>query len=357
MVSMSSQQGIVSGASSGLRPADREPVLSADTGGPDQALALELVRVTEAAALAAGDWVGRGDEDGGKAAAVVAMHEAVMSVSMRGVVVIGDGDHGDAIALSRGADVGTGNGPTCDVGIAAGDGALSMARDVPHALSAIAVTERLAMYQPAPGLAMQKLAVGSDYAGVVDIGRPVVDNIHELAWAKDTCASDVTVAVLNRPWHRQLVRDIREAGARVHLIEGGEIAGAIAAAHPSSPVDMLLGTGGADEAVMAAAALSCMGGSLQAVLRPGDHGRSESAQWAGSDVGRVLRTEDLVRGQRILFCATGVTGSELLRGVGRQCDRITTESIVMCSNPGTVRIVSSEHHDDSWDDVAVYSLR
>ncbi|NIJ12634.1 fructose-1,6-bisphosphatase II [Saccharomonospora amisosensis] len=300
--------------------------------GPDHTLALGLVPVTEAAALAAGRWVGRGDENSGKVAAVDAMHQLITSVSMRGVVVIGE----DGKRLSGGEEVGDGDGPACDVGISAGDGALSAARDVPNALVAIAVAERGALYDPSPVRSMEKLAAGPDCAHVVDINRPVAKNLRAVAAAKGVRVADVVVAVLNRPWHRELVHQIREAGARVHLIEGGDIAAAIAAARPESPVDLLMGIGGAAEGVVAAAALSCLGGTLQARPRPEDSGPGGAAQ-------EVLHTEDLVGGERILFCATGVTGSEVLSGVQQHSGRITTQSIVLCRSPRTVRVVKSQH--------------
>lgn len=312
---------------------------------PDDCLALELVRVTEAAAIAAGRWVGRGDKNSGKVAAIDAMHESVMSVSMRGVVVIGAGEKPDTPALFAGEVVGDGSGPACDIGIAAVDGTLSMARDVPNALAVVAVAERGAMYDPPPFLRMEKLAVGSDCADVVDINCPVSENLRAVAKAKGVRVADVTVAVLNRSRHRELVREIRDAGARVHLIEGGEIAAAVAAARPESPVDLLLGSGGAAEGVLAAAALSCLGGSLQARLRPGEPGQGEKALETGHDFAEVRYTDDLVRGENVLFCATGLTANEVLRGVAHHPRCTTTESIVLCARPDTVRIVKTEHRN------------
>lgn len=323
------------GAPGGPHMEERNFGSSAGIDGPDHTLHLGLVPVTEAAAIAAGRWVGRGDEYSGRFAAVDAMHTLIASVSMRGVVVVGEG----GMRLSKGDEVGDGDGPACDVGISAGDDALSVARDVPNALAAIAVAERGALYDPSPVRSMEKLAVGPDCADVVDLDRPVAENLRAVATAKGVGVPDVVVAVLNRPWHRELVREIRDAGARVHLIEGGDIAAAIAAARPESPVDMLLGTGGAAEGVIAAAALSCLGGSVQARPRPED---SEN----GATGHEVLHTEDLVRGERILFCATGVTGSEVLRGVQQHSGRTTTQSIVLCSQSDTVRIVTSEHRHE-----------
>lgn len=299
--------------------------------GPDQALGLELVRVTEAAAIAAGRWVGRDEQRSGRAAATFAMHEHLTSVPLRGTVVIGEGLTNVIPVLCTGDDVGFGDGPVCDLGISVGHGAPSPVRDVPNTLAAIAVAEPGALYSPPPqAVVVEKLAVGSDCADAVDITRPVAENLRAVAAAKGVRDSDVVVAVLDRPRHRELVNEIRAAGARVHMLQGGDIAGAIAAARPESSVDVLLGTGGAAEGVIAAAALSCMGGSLQVRLRsPG--------------VDKVLRTGDLVRGGRVLFCATGVTTSELLRGARYHPGRTTTESMVLCSKPDTVRMVRSEH--------------
>ncbi|MBW0104707.1 fructose-bisphosphatase class II family protein [Pseudonocardia sp. KRD291] len=297
---------------------------------PDQALALELVRVTEAAAIAAGRWVGRGEPDSGRAAATVAMHEHLTSVPVRGTVVIGEGGQDDTPALRIGDDVGFGDGPECDLGIRVGHGALSPVKDVPNSLAVIAVAEPGALYVPPPAVVVEKLAVGSDCGDVVDITRPVAENLRAVAAVKGVRASDLVVAVLDRPRHRELMNEIRAAGARVHVLQGGDVAGAIAAARSESSVDVLLGTGGAEAGVIAAAALSCLGGSLQVRLR-----------FAGVD--KVLHTGDLLRGGRVLFCATGVTTSELLRGVQNRSGRISTESMVLCSKPDTVRMVRSEH--------------
>ncbi|MBB4686915.1 fructose-bisphosphatase class II family protein [Amycolatopsis jiangsuensis] len=329
---MKAKEWGISGAAGGLRVDERD----AGTDGPGDGLALELVRVTEAAAIAAGRWAGHGDEEGGRAAADV-MHELIRSVPMRGVVVIGRGTERDTPVLFNGETAGDGTGPACDIGISVGDGVLSAAGDVPNALAAIAVAEPGALYDPSPVLAMEKLAVGPDYVDVVDIRLPVADNLRAVARAGDAQVSDLVVAVLNRPRHRRLVHEIRDAGARVHLIEGGDVAGAIAAARPESPVDLMLGTGGSAEGVVAAAALSCLGGSLQARLR------SETPGPAETGFGEVLHTGDLVRGENVVFCATGVTGNEVLRGVQHHSGRTTTQSMVMCAKANTVRIVTSEH--------------
>ncbi|GGQ20149.1 fructose-bisphosphatase class II [Streptomyces mutabilis] len=308
-------------------------VPSAGTEGLDHTLALELVRATEAAALAADRWVGRGATNSGRSAAIDAMHRLLMSVPMRGAVVIGVGEKRGTSVLPKGECVGDGNGPACDIVISAGDVSPPM----------VAVAERGAMYDPSSVLSMEKLAVGPDYVHVVDIDRPVAQNLRAVAAVKGVRLSDVIVAVSNRPRNRQLVREIREAGARVHLTEGGDVAGAIAAACPENSVDMLMGTGGAADGVIAAAALSCLGGALQARLRPEDSEQHEKKHQTGLDAGSVLHTGDLVRGGKVLFCATGVTGSELLSGVQHRSGRTCTQSIVLCSSPHTVRIVTSEH--------------
>ncbi|WP_329059209.1 fructose-bisphosphatase class II [Amycolatopsis sp. NBC_01480] len=307
-------------------------------GGLDDALALELVPVTEAAALAAGRWAGHSG-DSARLAAVDATHTGLRSVPMRGVVVLGAGAREDTPALFHGAEVGYGDGPACDVGISFGDGALSETRDVPCALTAIAVAERGAMLDPPPEFDLEKLVVAADFADVVDLTRPVAENVRMLAAAKGVRVSDVVVAVLNRPRHVALAREIQDAGARLHLLEGGEIAGAVATARAERQVDLLLGTGSAAQGVIAAAALSCLGGSMQARLVPRD------ARRAGEPgTGGVLRTEDLVRGENVVFCATGVTSSELLGGIRNEgAGRAIAQSVVLCSNPDTVRTVRSEH--------------
>ncbi|NBH03097.1 fructose-bisphosphatase class II, partial [Amycolatopsis sp. SID8362] len=266
---------------------------------------------------------------GPRAAAAGAMHDHLATVLMRGTVVVGEGEKDDTPILFRGEAAGAGDGPECDVALSVGDGTLSPVKDVSRSLSAIAVAERGALYEPPPDAVVEKLAVGADCAAVVDITRPVAENVRAVAEVKDVRVSDVVVAVLNRSRHRQLAQEIHDAGARVHLLEGGEIAGAVAAARPESAIDLLLGTGGAAEGVIAAAALSCLGGAMQVRLEPGG--------------GKVFHVGDLVRGERVLFCATGVTTSELLRGVQYHPGRGTTQSMVLCSRPDTVRMVKSEH--------------
>ncbi|GAA2798229.1 class II fructose-bisphosphatase [Crossiella cryophila] len=310
---------------------------------PDRNLALELVRVTEAAAIAAGRWVGRGDKNGGDGAAVDAMRKLIGTVSMRGVVVIGEGEKDEAPMLFNGEQVGNGDGPDCDVAVDPIDGTTLMAKGMPNALAVLAVAERGAMYDPSAVFYMQKLAVGPDAADVVDLDAPVAENIRRVAKAKQTDVADVTVCILDRPRHESLVKEVREAGARIHFISDGDVAGAISAARPSTGVDMLLGIGGTPEGIIAAAALKCMGGAIQARLWPKDDEERERALAAGHDLDRVLTTDDLVRGDNVFFCATGITDGDLLRGVHYRSGGCTTQSIVMRSKSGTLRMIDGYH--------------
>ncbi|EWC59558.1 Fructose-1,6-bisphosphatase, GlpX type [Actinokineospora spheciospongiae] len=310
---------------------------------PDRNLAMELVRVTEAAAMAAGRWVGRGDKNGGDGAAVDAMRKLVGTVSMRGVVVIGEGEKDEAPMLYNGEEVGNGDGPDCDVAVDPVDGTTLMAKGMPNALAVLAVAERGAMFDPSAVFYMEKLAVGPEAADVVDITAPVAENIRRVAKAKDTDVSDVTVCVLDRPRHEGIVREVREAGARIHFISDGDVAGAISAARPSTGIDMLIGIGGTPEGIIAAAALKCMGGAIQGKLWPKDDEERAKAVAAGHDLDRVLLTDDLVRGDNVFFCATGVTDGDLLRGVHYRSGGCTTQSIVMRSKSGTLRMIDGFH--------------
>jgi len=310
---------------------------------PDRNLALELVRVTEAAAMAAGRWVGRGDKNGGDGAAVDAMRKLINSVSMRGVVVIGEGEKDDAPMLFNGEEVGDGTGAECDVAVDPIDGTTLMAKGMPNAIAVLAVAERGAMYDPSAVFYMEKLAVGPDAAGVVDITAPVAENIRRVAKAKHTGVEDVTVCILDRPRHESLVAEVREAGARIHFISDGDVAGAISAAREKTGVDMLLGVGGTPEGIIAACALKCLGGEIQAKLWPLDDDERQRAIDAGHDLDRVLTTSDLVRSDNVFFCATGVTDGDLLRGVHYRSGGATTQSLVMRSKSGTIRQIESWH--------------
>jgi fructose-1,6-bisphosphatase II len=310
---------------------------------PDRNLALELVRVTEAAAMAAGRWVGRGDKNGGDGAAVDAMRKLIGTVSMRGVVVIGEGEKDEAPMLFNGEEVGDGNGPECDVAVDPIDGTTLMAKGMPNALAVLAVAERGAMFDPSAVFYMEKLATGPEAADVIDITAPIAENIRRIAKAKHSDASDVTVCILDRPRHESLVGQVRAAGARIHFISDGDVAGAISAARPNTGIDLLVGIGGTPEGIIAAAALKCMGGAIQARLWPKDAEERQKALDAGHDLDRVLLTDDLVRGDNVFFCATGVTDGDLVRGVHYRAGGCTTQSIVMRSKSGTVRMIDGFH--------------
>jgi fructose-1,6-bisphosphatase II len=310
---------------------------------PDRNLALELVRVTEAAAMSAGRWVGRGDKNGGDQAAVDAMRKLIGTVSMQGVVVIGEGEKDEAPMLFNGEEVGDGNGPACDVAVDPIDGTTLMAKGMPNAIAVLAVAERGTMFDPSAVFYMEKLAVGPEAADVIDLTAPVAENIRRVAKAKHTDVSDVTVCILDRPRHEQLVAEVREAGARIHFISDGDVAGAISAARPNTGVDMLLGIGGTPEGIITACALKCMGGAIQARLWPRDDAERAKALDAGHDLDRVLGTDDLVSGDNVFFCATGITDGDLLRGVHYRSGGCTTQSIVMRSKSGTVRMIDGFH--------------
>lgn len=333
---------------------------------PDRNLALELVRVTEAGAMAAGRWVGRGDKDGGDGAAVDAMRQLVNTVSMRGVVVIGEGEKDNAPMLYNGEEVGNGDGPECDFAVDPIDGTTLMSKGMPNAISVLAVAERSAMFDPSAVFYMNKIVVGPDAVDAIDITAPITENIRRVAKAKNSSAADLTVCILDRPRHEELIADVRAAGARIRLITDGDVAGAIAACRPDSGTDMLVGIGGTPEGIIAAAAIRCMGGAIQAQLAPKDDAERRKAIDRGHEPGRVLHTEDLVSGENVFFCATGVTDGDLLKGVRFYGGGCTTQSIVMRSKSGTVRMVEAYHRlsklseysavDFTGDDSAAYPL-
>jgi fructose-1,6-bisphosphatase II len=310
---------------------------------PDRNLALELVRVTEAGAMAAGRWVGRGDKEGGDGAAVDAIRELVNSVSMRGVVVIGEGEKDHAPMLYNGEEVGNGDGPECDFAVDPVDGTTLMSKGMPNAISVLAVAERGAMFDPSAVFYMDKIAVGPDAADVIDITAPIGENIRNVAKVRNSSTSDITVCILDRPRHARLIEDVRVTGARIRLISDGDVAGAISACRPNSGTDLLAGIGGTPEGIIAAAAIRCMGGAIQAKLAPTDDAERQKALAAGYDLDQVLTTEDLVSGENVFFCATGVTDGDLLHGVRYYGGGCTTQSIVMRSKSGTVRMIEAYH--------------
>jgi fructose-1,6-bisphosphatase II len=311
---------------------------------PDRNLALELVRVTESAALAAGRWVGRGDKIGADGAAVNAMRLLINTVSMDGVVVIGEGEKDNAPMLFNGEHVGNGEGPQCDVAVDPIDGTTLNAKGMPNAIAVIALAERGAMYDPSAVFYMEKLATGAEAADAVDITAPVADNIRAVARAKGSSPSEVTVVILDRPRHEELVQQVRATGARIKFISDGDVAGAIMAARPDTGVDLLLGVGGTPEGIIAACAMKCLGGVIQGRLWPRDDAERAKALAAGHDLDRVLTTDELVTGDNVFVAITGITDGELVRGVRyRAGGGAVTSSLVMRSKSGTVRRIESEH--------------
>jgi len=309
---------------------------------PDRNLAMELVRVTEAAALAASRWMGRGDKEGADGAAVDAMRVVLGSVPMDGIVVIGEGEKDEAPMLFNGEEVGCGEGPECDVAVDPIDGTTLMAKGMPNAIAVMAVASRGAMYDPSAVFYMDKIATGPAAADAIDITAPVAENIRRVAKAKHSSPGEVTVCILDRPRHEQLVHEVREAGARIKFITDGDVAGAIAAARDGTGVDLLMGIGGTPEGIITACALKCMGGALQGRLWPKDDDERQKAIDAGHDLDRVLHIDDLVRGD-VFFVATGITDGELLRGVQYRSGGATTQSLVMRSKSGTIRSIESLH--------------
>jgi fructose-1,6-bisphosphatase II len=314
------------------------------TTRPDRNLALELVRVTEAAALAAARMVGRGDKEGADQAAVDGMRDVLESVSMDGVVVIGEGEKDQAPMLYNGERVGDGNPPEVDVAVDPLEGTRLTAMGMPNAVAVIALAERGAMFSPGPIVYMEKIAGGPEIADLLDLDRPLPETIRLIAERKQTDVRDVMVVMLDRQRHQDAMRQVREAGARVRLITDGDVAGALLAVSDNTPVDLLWGIGGTPEGVISAAAIKCIGGQLLGRLWPRSDDERTAATDAGYDLERVLTADDLVRGEDVFFSATGVTDGDVLEGVRYQGDRgATTESLVMRSRSGTVRRIAARH--------------
>jgi len=317
--------------------------VDAKTQAPDRNLAMDLVRVTEAAALAAARWMGRGDKEGADGAAVHAMRIVLSTIPMDGVVVIGEGEKDNAPMLFNGERIGDGTPPLTDIAVDPIDGTTPTALGRGGALSVIAVSERGTMFNPGPCVYMEKLAVGPRSAGMIDISRPPEENLRAVAKAKGTSVRDVTAVILDRPRHADLIAQVRATGARIRLITDGDVAGAIATAWPDSGVDILFGIGGTPEGVIAAAALKSMGGEIQGKLWPRDDAERQAAIDAGYDLDALLTTDDLVRGDNCFFAATGITDGELLSGVRYNEAGATTQSLVMRSKSGTVRLIDARH--------------
>jgi fructose-1,6-bisphosphatase II len=311
---------------------------------PDRNLALELVRVTEAAAMAAGRWVGRGDKNGADGVAVNAMRTLISTVGMRGVVVIGEGEKDNAPMLFNGEEVGDGTGPECDVAVDPIDGTTLAAKGMANAVAVMAVAPRGSMYDPSAVFYMEKLVTGREAADVVDIRLPVEENVHRIAKAKGVAHQDVTVVVLDRPRHQSLVEQIRATGARIKFITDGDVAGAIMAAREGTGVDLLLGIGGTPEGIITCA-MKCMDGVIQGRLWPTDDEERGRALDAGHDLDpdHLLSTDDLVTGDDVFFVSTGITDGELMQGVRYHAGGASTHSLVMRSRSGTIRSIISEH--------------
>jgi fructose-1,6-bisphosphatase II len=310
---------------------------------PDRNLAMELVRTTEAAAMAASRWMGRGDKLGADGAAVEAMRIVLSSVQMDGIVVIGEGEKDNAPMLFNGEKIGDGTPPMTDIAVDPIDGTTPTALGRGGALAVIAVSERGTMFDPGPCVYMEKLAVGPRAKGACDIRRTPSENLHSLADALGRPVRDLTAVILDRPRHDALISEVRATGARIRLITDGDVAGAIATGWPGAGTDILFGIGGTPEGVLAAAALKCMGGEIQGRLYPRNNDERTAAIDAGYDLEAVLMTDDLVQGNNCFFAATGITDGELLRGVQYHEFGATTQSLVMRSKSGTLRKIDASH--------------
>ena len=300
---------------------------------PDRNLALELIRVTETAALAAAPWVGRGQKDLADKAAVEAMRKMINTVDMAGVVVIGEGEKDNAPMLHNGESVGNQEGPACDVAVDPIDGTSLTANGMNGAISVIALAPRGTMYDPKTSFYMNKLVTGPEAAHVIDINASTADNIKAVAKSKNLAVSDITVVVLNRPRHEQLIAEIRTAGARIRLIQDGDVAAAIETARPNTGIDLLMGIGGTPEGVITAAAMICLGGAIQGQLHID-----------GKSSGPILTTRDLVNSDDVFLAATGITDGELIKGVRYTSYGAISQSIVMRGKSKTVRVIETEHY-------------
>ena len=300
---------------------------------PDRNLALELIRVTETAALAAAPWVGRGQKDLADKAAVEAMRKMINTVDMAGVVVIGEGEKDNAPMLHSGESVGNQEGPACDVAVDPIDGTSLTANGMNGAISVIALAPRGAMYDPKTSFYMNKIVTGPQAANVIDITATTAQNIAAVAKAKNLAVSDITVVVLNRPRHEQLIAEIRAAGARIRLIQDGDVAAAIETARPNTGIDLLMGIGGTPEGVITAAAMICLGGAIQGQLHID-----------GKSSGPILNTRDLVNSDDVFLAATGITDGELIKGIRYTSFGAVSQSIVMRGKSKTVRVIETEHY-------------
>ena len=315
---------------------------------PDRNLAMELVRATEAAAIRATPWIGRGDKNAADQAAVDAMRKFLSTVNFSGLVVIGEGEKDDAPMLFNGEIVGTGNGPLCDIAVDPIDGTSLTAAGRSHAISMIAVSERGSMLDASSVFYMEKIVASGEAIGVVDISLPIGENIRALAKAKNKAVEDMRIAVLDRPRHEQLIADIRAVGAGTRLILDGDVAGGINAARHDTRIDMCVGIGGSPEGVATACAVKALGGFMQGRLSPTTDEEKQRGLDAGLRFDHNYGVNDLVSGDNTFFVATGVTDGELVRGVRRDGPIISTESIVLRARSGTIRRVSADHQASKW---------
>ncbi|MEZ4665367.1 MAG: class II fructose-bisphosphatase [Thermomicrobiales bacterium] len=315
----------------------------------DRNLALELARVTESAALASAAWMGKGDKEAADQAAVDAMRYFLGSVEMDGVVVIGEGAKDEAPMLYVGEQVGTGHEPKVDIAVDPIDGTRLLANGMPNAISVVALADRGAMFTCADIAYMQKIAVGRDAADVIDIDLSPTENLERISRALRKRIEDLVVVILDRPRHAELIAEVRQAGSRIKLIPDGDVAGAIMTAIPGTGVDVLMGIGGAPEAVVAAAALTCVGGAIQGRLWIRNDEERAIVERDNIDVSRKFATRDLVSGRNIFFSATGITDGELLRGIHLTSTGATTQTLVMRSASGTVRKIDAEHRMEKLD--------
>lgn len=318
-------------------------------------LALELVRATEAAAIAAGPWVGAGDKNAADGAAVDAMRYRLSSVNFNGTVVIGEGEKDKAPMLFNGEVVGDGTGPNLDIAVDPIDGTRLTALGMNNALSVIAVADGGSMFDPSAVFYMEKLVTGPEAADFVDLRLPVKQNLHLVAKAKGKKINELTVCVLDRPRHAKLIEEIRACGARTRIILDGDVAGAIAACREGTGVDVMLGTGGTPEGIVAACAIKATGGVIQGRLTPTDDAEREKALAAGHDLDRILTTDDLVTSDNCFFAATGITDGKLLRGVRYGKNIVTTQSLVMRSSSGTVRTIEAEHRLQRMQEILAHT--
>jgi fructose-1,6-bisphosphatase II len=314
---------------------------------PDRNLALELVRVTESAALAAGRWVGRGDKNGADGAAVAAMRVVLATVAMDGIVVIGEGEKDEAPMLYNGERIGDGTPPECDIAVDPIEGTTPTAMGRANALSVIAVSERGTMFNPGPCVYMEKIAVGPEARGSIDITATPTENLQSVAKAKGETVRDVMAVILDRERHADLIGEVRQAGARIRLISDGDVAGAISTAWADAGADILFGVGGTPEGVLAAAALKCIGGEILGRLKfRNDEERARAKRMGISDENKIYRTEELASGKDIRFIATGVTDGELLQGVRFFARGVRTHSVLLDGRMGKVRFIDTQHFED-----------